>query len=190
MNIVSRAAYFWPCILLYILSKSKAVYAKDKCQPVTWGKRDLSSVSSASELPPLPDQSAKFGSDGPKAGDLVCRFYIPTKQDVNYYTCTALAQTAGIENEEFFSWNPDLKTDCSNIQSWNWYCVDGCRSLTYLLASPSATYEMRLIVSHETVIEPLRAWDGKCGPPHNNATCSGTDRPCCNAKTFTCGDTR
>lgn len=39
------------------------------------------------------------------------------------------------------------------------------------------------------VIEPLRATDGLCGPKHNNATCLGTDKQCCNANTFTCGST-
>ncbi len=38
------------------------------------------------------------------------------------------------------------------------------------------------------VIEPLRAFDGKCGPPNNNATCIGTDKQCCNSQTWTCGD--
>ena len=39
----------------------------------------------------------------------------------------------------------------------------------------------------ETVVEPLRATDGFCGPKHNNATCLGTDFQCCNANTFKCG---
>ena len=38
------------------------------------------------------------------------------------------------------------------------------------------------------VVEPLRAFDGKCGRPNNNATCVGTDKQCCNAQTWTCGD--
>lgn len=38
-------------------------------------------------------------------------------------------------------------------------------------------------------MEPVVAWDGLCGPAHNDATCYGTDLPCCNANTFTCGAT-
>lgn len=38
------------------------------------------------------------------------------------------------------------------------------------------------------VIEPVRAFDGQCGPPNNNATCLGTDKQCCNSQTWTCGD--
>lgn len=33
------------------------------------------------------------------------------------------------------------------------------------------------------------ALDGLCGPTNNGATCYGTDLPCCNANTFTCGAT-
>ena len=39
-----------------------------------------------------------------------------------------------------------------------------------------------------TVVEPLRAYDGMCGPQNKNATCVGTDKQCCNKKTWTCGD--
>lgn len=40
-----------------------------------------------------------------------------------------------------------------------------------------------------TVIEPLRAENGRCGPPHKNATCVGSDMgQCCNSETWTCGD--
>lgn len=39
-----------------------------------------------------------------------------------------------------------------------------------------------------TVVEPIRALDGLCGPPNNNATCLGTAYQCCNAETWTCGN--
>jgi hypothetical protein len=38
------------------------------------------------------------------------------------------------------------------------------------------------------VLEPLRAYDGLCGPHHAGATCIGTDKQCCNSKTWECGD--
>lgn len=79
----------------------------------------------------MPDQN--FGPDGPKAGDFICGFYIPTKDEANYWTCSKLAQIAGIENEDFFAWNPELKPDCSNIKTFTWYCVDGCKTLLYPL---------------------------------------------------------
>lgn len=39
------------------------------------------------------------------------------------------------------------------------------------------------------VKQPLLSPDGKCGPSNNNATCSGTEKQCCNSETWTCGDT-
>lgn len=41
----------------------------------------------------------------------------------------------------------------------------------------------------QLVIEPVRAYDGLCGPYHNDATCVGTAKGCCNSETWTCGDT-
>lgn len=41
-----------------------------------------------------------------------------------------------------------------------------------------------------TVIEPLRAYDGNCGPQYKNATCIGVDfGQCCNSETWRCGET-
>lgn len=40
------------------------------------------------------------------------------------------------------------------------------------------TNDLRL---HTVVIEPIRAYDGLCGPPHKNATYLGTGRQYCNA---------
>ncbi|KAB5517286.1 hypothetical protein GE09DRAFT_1262512 [Coniochaeta sp. 2T2.1] len=93
-------------------------------------------------------------------GDLVCRFWYPTYSDVNYYTCTELSKKFSLDLDFFFTLNPTVLRDCSNIQPVTEYCVAG---------SPRAT-------------------DGFCGPRHNNATCFGTAAPCCNAVTFTCGN--
>ncbi|KAK3903196.1 hypothetical protein C8A05DRAFT_14823, partial [Staphylotrichum tortipilum] len=54
--------------------------------------------------------------------------------------------------------------DCSNLEPNTKYCVIG-------------------------FVEPLRSTDGFCGPQHNNATCLGTEAQCCNAETWTCGNT-
>ncbi|KAJ6783591.1 hypothetical protein PWT90_10348 [Aphanocladium album] len=170
MTIPSSRAYSLLPLLLYVLSTSQVVHAKDKCQPVTWGKRDLNSRSSTNQLPPIPDQSAKFGPDGPKAGDLVCRFYIPAKADVNYYTCMALAQIANIDNEDFFAWNPDLKTDCSNVKPWT--CDDCIAGNCYEGACPG---------------DSVYSTSGKCGPQHGMRQCAGVAGHCCNLK-GECGD--
>ncbi|KAK2024075.1 hypothetical protein LX32DRAFT_656479 [Colletotrichum zoysiae] len=135
--------------------------AANECQPATWSKPGLSPTPS----PEMMVEKVKrivVGTAEP--GEVNCRYTSYTGSDVNYYTCTKLALYYEIPIQEFFLVNPDLKPDCSNIQPNTEYCVDG-------------------------FIEPVRAWDGVCGPASNNATCIGTDNQCCNAETWTCGNT-
>ncbi|KAH8698048.1 hypothetical protein GQ44DRAFT_744344 [Phaeosphaeriaceae sp. PMI808] len=96
-------------------------------------------------------------------GEINCRSWVDTDEDVNYYTCTAIADRFQITNEKFFMLNPEIKADCSNIVPLTTYCVAG-------------------------FIEPVRATDGLCGPKQNNATCLGMEMQCCNAETFKCGN--
>ncbi|OAL54647.1 hypothetical protein IQ07DRAFT_628421 [Pyrenochaeta sp. DS3sAY3a] len=143
----------------------------DDCRPVTWSNE--AKVGRFAEVTGLPMISTPIaspvGSPGDritirdvKPGELNCRAWGYTYNEVNYYTCTEICNMYEITTDYFFSLNPTLETDCSNIQPKSEYCIDG-------------------------YIEPLRALDGLCGPKHNNATCLGTDYPCCNANTFTCG---
>ncbi|KAF6806261.1 hypothetical protein CPLU01_15913 [Colletotrichum plurivorum] len=68
-----------------------------------------------------------------------------------------------IDLEQFMALNPDLDSSCSNIQPKTEYCVRGLFRST----SPSE--------------------DGYCGQAHGNATCAGTEMPCCNGLTGKCG---
>lgn len=126
------------------------VQAADQCAPATWlpgqfEKRALSSVtssalSSASSVSSsaaatstanatVPVTISPVITDGDiAAGQVNCRYTDSTEDmDINYYTCTALATKYGISVETFFLLNPDLKTDCSNIQPDTDYCVQGCK---------------------------------------------------------------
>ncbi|KAI2631340.1 hypothetical protein GGS26DRAFT_591223 [Hypomontagnella submonticulosa] len=96
-------------------------------------------------------------------GEIACRYDTTTGQDVNYYTCTRITEKYEISFEKLRDLNPALDEDCKNIKPNTAYCVAGFH-------------------------EPLRAWDGLCGPKHNNATCIGTDKQCCNSETWQCGD--
>jgi hypothetical protein len=57
--------------------------------------------------------------------------------------------------------------------------------------SPTQGHEECLtwITNRSLVPEPLRAYNGLCGPDNGNATCVGTDKQCCNKNTWICGDT-
>ncbi|KAI1122882.1 carbohydrate-binding module family 50 [Nemania abortiva] len=152
---------------LFHLACLSLATATSTCSPWTWTNDALRTAA-----PPEP--TVTFVPAGPHvaniggvktAGDINCRFPGSTYAEVNYYTCAWLAYKYGITIEKFFMLNPGLDPDCGNIKPYTTYCVAG-------------------------FIEPLRAYDGKCGPPNKNATCLGTDGQCCNSKTWTCGDSK
>ncbi|KAK0110010.1 hypothetical protein ONS95_002672 [Cadophora gregata] len=93
-----------------------------------------------------------------------CRYKADTRDNVNYYTCTELALRYQISTEQLFLFNPDLKTDCSNIKPNTKYCVAGVTAVTVTT-------------------------DGFCGPNHGNASCRGySGGQCCNSETWKCGN--
>ncbi|KAI1181459.1 carbohydrate-binding module family 50 [Nemania serpens] len=156
---------------LFHLTCVSLATAADTCSPWTWTNEAARTAAPAAR----PEPTVTFVPAGSHvanmiaavrpvatAGELVCRYPGRTNADVNYYTCTQLANKYGITIEKFFMLNPGLDPDCGNIQPNTMYCLAG-------------------------YIEPLRAYDGKCGPPNNNATCLGTNAQCCNSKTWTCG---
>ncbi|KAK2762268.1 hypothetical protein FQN54_001278 [Arachnomyces sp. PD_36] len=98
------------------------------------------------------------------AGDINCRREIKTGADVDSSTCASIAERYRVTVENLVELNPGLDKDCKSIKPEATYCVAGFR-------------------------EPLRAFDGLCGPNHNDATCIGTDKQCCNKNTWKCGDT-
>ncbi|KAK1959916.1 hypothetical protein LY78DRAFT_619323, partial [Colletotrichum sublineola] len=132
-----------------------------ECQPATWSKEGLRATPSP-EMTIMSENMIILGTAEP--GEINCHYASRTGSNVNYYTCTQLAEKYEISVEEFFLINPTLEPDCSNIEPRTEYCVDG-------------------------FIEPVRAYDGVCGPASNNATCFGTDKQCCNSETWTCGNT-
>ncbi|KAL7624110.1 hypothetical protein AAE478_005667 [Parahypoxylon ruwenzoriense] len=97
-------------------------------------------------------------------GEIVCRYHGKTGATVNYYSCMELADRYDTLLDDFFMLNPEIDEDCTNIQPNTEYCVKG-------------------------YIKPPVATDGLCGPQHNNATCLGTEKQCCNSETWKCGDT-
>ena len=168
--------------LLFVL----AVRADD-CQPATWNakrwegaynpkavKRTNGTMSTRTTLVTTVDTEIQ-------PGDVNCRYSATTSATVNYYTCTQMATKYGITVDGFFTLNPTLELDCSNIQPKTEYCVDGCK----LPLSQDVVASARLT---RTVIEPVRATDQLCGPPNGNATCLGTAYQCCNSETWTCGN--
>ncbi|SPO01210.1 uncharacterized protein DNG_03957 [Cephalotrichum gorgonifer] len=153
--------------LLFIIPRLAAADPDDdpRCSPYTWENSEPGDPSPTA-WPARPEQTRTFKIGRPeKAGDINCRFGEDTYETVNSGTCAELANMYHITLEKFMMLNPILDADCGNIQPYTEYCVAG-------------------------FIEPLRAYDGLCGPPHNGATCIGVDHgQCCNSETWTCGET-
>jgi hypothetical protein len=83
------------------------------------------SISSPSSTP----VAVPINTGNITAGEVSCLFADSTEGlDINYYTCTLLANKWGISVENFFTLNPGLNPDCSNIQPDTDYCVLGCES--------------------------------------------------------------
>ncbi|KFZ02329.1 hypothetical protein V500_00325 [Pseudogymnoascus sp. VKM F-4518 (FW-2643)] len=183
-----RGTTWSPHLVLFtvILYFAFTVQASNDCAPSTWQRGEFetpqlsdptassnASISVSSPLEANPTGNATIspvtisplittGDINP--GQVNCRYTGSTERfEVNHHTCALLAKRYGISDESFFKLNPGLQLDCGNIQADTDYCVRG-------------------------FIEPLRAIDGLCGPPNKNATCLGTEFQCCNANTFTCGN--
>lgn len=114
--------------LLVLLSQPLSVLTSNECAPSTWAghgaKRD---VAAQAGVPIVPHNTAVVSNTtAVQPGDLVCRFSYPTYSDVNYYTCTELSNMFDIDVKTFFSLNPTVLRDCSNIQLLTEYCVAGC----------------------------------------------------------------
>ena len=62
----------------------------------------------------------------PNPGDIVCRYVSITGEEVNYHTCTGLAQRYSINIENFFLLNLADDKECKAIKPNTEYCVDGC----------------------------------------------------------------
>ncbi|PMD31861.1 carbohydrate-binding module family 18 [Hyaloscypha variabilis F] len=134
------------------------------CKPITWSATDLRRPKSTPTVWERNKKSLSVANIGKaETGQVNCRYPGGTCDDVDSCTCAQLAHKYQITLKKFFMLNPELDPDCGNIEPRTDYCVAG-------------------------FIEPLRAFDGLCGPPNKNATCLGTAKQCCNAETWTCGD--
>lgn len=170
--------------LLFVL----AVRADD-CQPVTWNAKrwegadnpNMKALKRTDGTTSTRTTLVTTADTGIQPGDINCRYSATTSATVNYYTCTQTATKYGITVDDFFTLNPTLELDCSNIQPKTEYCVDGCK----LPLSQDVVASARLT---RAVIEPVRSTDQLCGPPNGNATCLGTAYQCCNSETWTCGN--
>ncbi|KAL2066964.1 hypothetical protein VTL71DRAFT_1388 [Oculimacula yallundae] len=178
--IILEASSFSTTIMLYLHPQSPLAIAAfflialfptvsaDDCVPWTWSWRSGARVGIVDDAVTSPLRAAvntyqRAATIEP--GDVNCRSWTQTYDEVGYWSCSQLADDYGITLDKFWILNPTLAPDCEAIMPNTEYCVDG-------------------------FIEPLRSTDGFCGPNHKNATCIGSDfGQCCNAGTWKCGQT-
>ncbi|KAI8654435.1 LysM domain-containing protein [Fusarium keratoplasticum] len=79
------------------------------------------------------------------AGRINCRDGVTTESKVDSNTCALLASKNRLSMKAFFDLNPRLGGDCQSILPDTMYCVNGFP-------------------------EPVRAYNGLCGPDNGNAT--------------------
>lgn len=119
-----------PTVWLFslVLAVSSPVVRADECQPVTWasGTYDKRAAPTGAMRIIQARDGPAIGGANLSPGDINCRFPGRT-YEVNYYTCIELSALYEITLEHFFTLNPGLATDCSNIQPDTEYCVAGCK---------------------------------------------------------------
>jgi hypothetical protein len=122
--------------LSFTLSCLPNLSIADDCRPVTWSNdAKVARFAEVTGTPMMSTPTASPGSDSSgritilevKPGELNCRAWARTYNEVNYYTCKEISDMYEITTDFFFWLNPTLKTDCSNIQPKSKYCTDGCK---------------------------------------------------------------
>lgn len=117
--------------VLIIFSIFDLTVAKDECQPATWSNtnaaRDELIRWTRGVFARANDTGIINIDDNIVAGEINCRYSSTTTSDVNYYTCTKLANRYGVTIEKFFELNPNLTLNCDNIQPNTEYYVAGCK---------------------------------------------------------------
>ncbi|KAH7205027.1 hypothetical protein IWW34DRAFT_769419 [Fusarium oxysporum f. sp. albedinis] len=109
-------------------------------------------------------QPATWKASVMDVGGINWRLSTLTGSQIDDNTCALILKKYHITIDTFYDLNHRLNNDCKTIQPNIRYCVEGFP-------------------------EPLRAYNGLCGPDNGNATCVGTDKQYCNKNTWTCGDT-
>lgn len=118
------------------------VRAGDECKSWTWSNSRKSQTLAKDLSKSIPIRRLQ-AEDEPTAGDPVCRLWTETGKEVNYYTCTQLAERYDIETELFFRLNPEIDENCSNIEPKTEYCVYGCTNRS---APPSRSQKVQKLM--------------------------------------------
>lgn len=152
-----------PLLVSPFLLSLRSVIAADTCQPATWTEPGVARRAEATPTRSFKASRSVANVGSVQPGQINCRLWEATYDDVNYYTCTALADKFSITVDEFFMFNPEIDPDCGNIEPYTKYCVAACetplkwpkQSLSFRkLTDGSHLYSHRASESHR---RPLRS---------------------------------
>lgn len=116
----SRALLWLIILLLSLFTCLSSSQDGDECQPYRWDSDSMRVRAISSK------DKNKGATITVEPGEVNCRYWAATSDEVSYYTCTQLASRYDLHNHVFFSLNPALEKDCSNIEPQTEYCVAGC----------------------------------------------------------------
>lgn len=164
-----QGASSWMKCVVVTLCLTGSVQGKNECAPWTWAsgehsqfKRQLataapsldatlsspatitgtiSSLASTSFTGLPVTISPLLGDGNTQPGEVNCRYTTNTRNmELNYYTCTAMADKYKIPVEKFFILNPGVHRNCDNLESNTDYCVKGCKCITFSPAPIALTF--------------------------------------------------
>lgn len=100
----------------------------DDCQPWTWKWNAARMGAVAATAMPSPRVAVKpyVRAATVEPGEVNCRSWAQTYDNVGYWSCSQLAEDFGITLDKFWTLNPTLAPDCKGIQPNTEYCVDRC----------------------------------------------------------------
>lgn len=116
--------------LFFLISLSHATTTgTGECKPHTWSDEGVSGATAAVAKPYTPKTTPavpRIDGANIQPGQINCRYWGQTHEDVDSNSCLNLAKYYGIKIEKFFMLNPILDPDCGNIRPDTEYCTAGC----------------------------------------------------------------
>lgn len=127
LGIASSRAALWLAVAWFVfLVDLASAQDQDHCRPYKWDSLQGFSAAADPAVPadPEPTEGTLIVV---QPGEVNCRDWRSTPAEVGYYTCWLLGRRYGLPKDKFFSLNPGLKRDCSNIKPKTEYCINGCQ---------------------------------------------------------------
>jgi hypothetical protein len=136
----------------HILSLTAAT-TTGECKPATWSKSSIQGSKPTPDVMRIKNKKSSVSVANlgeAKPGEINCRYPGGTSANVDSDTCAQLVKKYQMSSlEVFFMLNPDVDSDCGNIEPYTDYCVHGCKA-----KNPGRLVEERLMDWAEQLLNP------------------------------------